>query len=52
MFEDSLHAVMTAKRAGFVTAAVCDSSEPEQALLRETAAYYRRDLSGYIADFR
>ena len=52
VFEDSLHAVITAKRAGFITAAVCDSSEPEQALLRETAAYYRRDLSGYIADFR
>lgn len=52
VFEDSLHAVITAKRAGFVTAAVCDSSEPEQGLLRETAAYYRPDLSGYIADFR
>ena len=52
VFEDSLHAVVTAKRAGFITAAVCDSSEPEQELLRETAAYYRPDLSGYIGIFQ
>lgn len=52
VFEDSLHAVITAKNAGFVTAAVCDSSEPEQEILRETADYYRRDLSGYLGFFR
>lgn len=51
VFEDSLHAVITAKRAGFVTAAVRDESEPQQALLAQTADYYRRDLTGYLGLF-
>ena len=51
VFEDSLHAVVTAKKAGFVTAAVRDESEPQQALLAQTADYYRRDLTGYLELF-
>lgn len=51
VFEDSLHAVVTAKSAGFVTAAVADASEPQQALLSHTADYYRDDLFGYIEVF-
>lgn len=47
VFEDSLHAVITAKRAGFVTAAVFDPSEPNQAELRRTADYYAADLSEF-----
>ncbi|MBP0985198.1 MAG: HAD family phosphatase [Oscillospiraceae bacterium] len=52
VFEDSLHAVITAKNAGFLTAAVMDMSEPQQAALRNTADYYREDLSGYLELFR
>ncbi len=48
VFEDSLHAVITAKKAGFVTAAVCDISEPEQEALKKTADYYRNNLFGYM----
>lgn len=51
VFEDSLHAVVTAKKAGFVTAAVRDESEPQQALLAQTADYYRPDLTGYLELF-
>lgn len=51
VFEDSLHAVITAKGAGFVTAAVADESEPQQELLKLSADYYRRDLSGYLELF-
>lgn len=47
VFEDSLHALITAKRAGFVTAAVFDPSEPNQAELRKTADYYANDLAGF-----
>lgn len=48
VFEDSLYAVITAKKAGFVTAAVCDISEPEQKALEKTADYYQKSLSGYM----
>ena len=40
MFEDALHALRTAKAAGFRTAAVYDESEPEQEELRRLADYY------------
>lgn len=40
VFEDSLFAVRTAKSAGFVTAAVCDISEENQAALREESDFY------------
>ncbi len=51
VFEDSLHAVLTAKKAGFVTAAVRDTSEPEQEALKKTADYYNATLFGYVKDF-
>ncbi len=47
VFEDQLHAVITAKKAGFVTAAVRDIAEPEQAALKKAADYYEMSLSGY-----
>ena len=40
VFEDALHALRTAKAAGFRTAAVYDASEPEQEELRRLAEYY------------
>ncbi len=52
VFEDSLHAVRTAKSAGFLTAAVADMSEPRQTELRQTADYYRENLGGYLELFR
>lgn len=52
VFEDSLHAVITAKKAGFLTAAVMDRSEPQQVKLRKTADYYRENLSGYLELFQ
>lgn len=44
VFEDSLHAVRSAKKAGFRTAAVCDISESSQDELKKTADYYARTL--------
>ena len=44
VFEDSLTAVRTAKNAGFITAAVCDKSEKQPDLLRETADFYGENL--------
>ena len=46
VFEDSLHAVRTAKKAGFRTAAVYDTGErcPEE--LEKTADFYARTLDG------
>ena len=40
VFEDALHALRTAKAAGFRTAAVYDASEPEQEEMRRLADYY------------
>ena len=40
IFEDALHALQTAKAAGFRTAAVYDPSEPDQAEMRRLADYY------------
>ena len=40
VFEDSLHAVLTAKKAGFRTAAVCDVGENCQNELKKTADFY------------
>jgi len=40
IFEDALHALRTAKAAGFRTAAVYDPSEPDQAEMRRLADYY------------
>ncbi len=40
VFEDSLHAVRTAKKAGFATAAVYDVGEKNQEDLKKTADFY------------
>lgn len=42
VFEDALHALRTAKAAGFRTAAVYDASEPDQEEMRRLAEYYIR----------
>lgn len=47
VFEDSLHAVRTAKRAGFITAAVCDISEKNQEELKKTADFYCASLTEF-----
>ena len=49
VFEDSLHAVRTAKKAGFATAAVYDVSEKNQEELKKTADFYALSL-GEFAD--
>ena len=46
VFEDVLHAVKTAKKAGFHTVAVYDSaSDKDQDKLKETAELYLHDLT-------
>ncbi len=50
VFEDSLHALRTAKKAGFVTAAVRDISEPKQDALKNEADFYRESLRDYAED--
>ena len=49
VFEDALHALRTAKEAGFRTAAVYDESEPEQEELRRLAEYYIRSYEEMTA---
>ena len=49
VFEDSLHAVRSAKKAGFRTAAVYDVSENCQIELEKTADFYAQTLDG-LAD--
>lgn len=44
VFEDSLMAVQTAKSAGFITAAVLDSSEKNPDLLSDKADFYGNNL--------
>lgn len=50
VFEDSLHAVRTAKKAGFRTAAVCDSGESNQKDLEKLADFYAESLNVYADD--
>ena len=45
VFEDSLHALLTAKQAGFLAVGVYDSGEPQQEKLKASADYYFRNLS-------
>lgn len=48
VFEDALHALVTAKQAGFCTAAVYDaSSAGNQLAIRETADIYLQDLTDF-----
>lgn len=47
VFEDSLHAVQTAKKAGFAVAAVCDVGEKNQDALKKTADFYALSLTEF-----
>lgn len=47
VFEDSLHAVRTAKKAGFVTAAVYDVGEKNRDDLKKCADFYALSLAEY-----
>lgn len=47
VFEDSLFAVKTAKRAGFATAAVKDISESNQTELKRLSDFYAETLESY-----
>lgn len=49
VFENSLYAVRTAKKAGFVTAGVADISEGDPEGMRRTADFYAENL-GEFAD--
>lgn len=50
VFEDSLHAVRSAKKAGFRTAAVCDIGEGNQKELEKTADFYAATLDELTDD--
>ena len=52
VFEDSLHCILTAKNAGFLTAAVADPGEPEQSALKAAADYYRLSMEDYFRIFQ
>lgn len=47
VFEDALHAAQTAKRDGFLVAAVCDSHEKRQGELKALADIYMTDFSDF-----
>lgn len=47
IFEDSLHAVQTAKKAGFTAAAVYDQGEKNQDALKKTADFYALSLAEF-----
>lgn len=49
VIEDAFHAVMTAKRDGFFTVAVCDPQEPKQLELQGAADLYLFDFSDVSA---
>lgn len=52
VFENSLYAVRTAKKAGFVTAAVQDVSENDQEGLKRTADFYAETLGGFADNIK
>lgn len=52
VFENSLYAIKTAKRAGFVTAGVADISESDAEGMRQTADFYAETLREYADDIR
>ena len=52
VFEDSLHCILTAKNAGFLTAAVADPGEPEQSALKAAADYYCLSMEDYFRIFQ
>lgn len=52
VFEDSLFAVKTAKRAGFVTAAVRDMSESNQKELERLSDFYAESLGEFVGSIK
>ena len=52
VFEDALYAVRTAKKAGFVTAAVRDVSESDQAGLKRAADFYAENLGDFADNIK
>lgn len=50
VFEDSLYAVKTAKKAGFITCAVYDACEKNARELKITADHYRMNVGEYVGD--
>lgn len=52
VFEDSLFAVKTAKRAGFVTAAVKDISEHNQTELKRVSDFYAEQLGDFADNIK
>lgn len=48
VFEDSLHALTTAKYAGYITAAVFDRAESRQEQLRAAADFYLNELGEFV----
>lgn len=45
VFEDAIHAITTAKQAGFTVAGVYEASEKDQGKVREAADYYIEEFS-------
>ena len=52
VFENSLYAVQTARKAGFVTAAVADVSESDQAELKQAADFYAESMSEFADNIK
>ncbi|MDE6733395.1 MAG: HAD family phosphatase [Oscillospiraceae bacterium] len=52
VFENSLYAIKTAKKAGFVTAGVADISESDADGMKQTADFYADTLGDYVENIR
>ena len=52
VFENSLTAVQTARKAGFVTAAVADISESNQEALKQAADFYAESMSEFADNIK
>lgn len=52
VFEDSLFAVRTARKAGFATAAVADISESDQASLKRAADFYAESIGDFADNIK
>lgn len=47
IFEDSLHAILTAKKAGFITIGVFDKWEKNQDKIKNKSDYYIKDIKSF-----
>lgn len=52
VFENSLYAIKTAKKAGFVTAGVADISESDTDGMRQTADFYAETLGDFASNLK